>query len=80
MAGHHVNTPRNKFNKQGTAAPIMPKSRVASKGTISVVLNALDHGPLLADGRFCLRLKRLWKTFQVLSRKRDDTALFHRGA
>ena len=57
MAGHHVNTPRNKFNKQGTAAPIMPKSRVASKGPISGVLNALDHAPLLADAVLSSRKK-----------------------
>lgn len=79
MAGHHVNTPRNKFNKQGTAAPIMPKSRAASKGPISGVLNALDHGPLLADAVLS-SLKKAMENFQVLSRKRDDTALFHRGA
>jgi hypothetical protein len=54
MAGHHVKYPTNKFNKQGTAAPIMPKSRIASKGPISGVLNAPDHRPLLADA-VCLR-------------------------
>jgi hypothetical protein len=54
MARHHVKYPTNKFNKQGTAAPIMPKSRIASKGPISGVLNAPDHRPLLADA-VCLR-------------------------
>ena len=53
----------------------MPKSRMASKGPISGVLNALDHEPLLTDAVLS-SLKRLWKTFQVLVRKRDDTALF----